>query len=134
MKNKSKLKKAGQKSTLLQGIPGNWFYMNEQEITVRTIKESLETETEFSLEIWEDAGVLEIEIPEKKSMDLEQTKTDLRDEYSNDYLKQHNIKSLFFVSMDVTDYENVKKIMQKITQSLGGFFCGDTENFEPVVK
>ena len=134
MKNKSKLKKAGQKSTLPQGIPGNWFYMNEQEITVRTIKESLETETEFSLEIWEDAGVLEIEIPEKKSMDLEQTKTDLRDEYSNDYLKQHNIKSLFFVSMDVTDYENVKKIMQKITQSLGGFFCGDTENFEPVVK
>lgn len=134
MKNKSKLKKIRQGAESTPKMPGEWLYMNSQVITVCDIKEALKGDTDISIEIWEEAGVLEIEIPEQKSIDFEQTGLDFGDECSNAYLKEHDVKSLFFVTLDAANYVNVHKILQKIVGKLGGFFCGDTEDFSPVIK
>ena len=38
-------------------------------------------------EIWKEAGVLEVEVPEHHSMDIEEIAVNLKDEYANAYLK-----------------------------------------------
>lgn len=134
MKNRSKLKKIREKSAAAPGIPKEWFYMQQKAVTVRDIEQALKEDDTVNVEIWEEIGVLEVEIPEQKSMDFEQTKPDLRDEYSNAWLAEHEVKSLFFVTLDAENFGKAQEIMQKITGKIGGFFCGDTEDFKPLVK
>ena len=131
MKNKTKRNKIYSKNGKKPEAPANWFYMNDKEVTVRDIFQALESEDSIHAEIWETAGVLELEIPDQKSIDFEQTKPDLRDEYSNAILKEHQIKSLFYVTIDPENIQLIQCLMKKIVFSCGGFFCGDTEDFSP---
>ena len=75
-----------------------------------------------------------MEVPEHHSMDIEEIAVNLKDEYANAYLKEHDIHALFAVTIDIENYAFMQKIMQKIIAGAGGFFCGDTEDFTPVVK
>ena len=83
---------------------------------------------------WEAAGVLEVVIPEERSMDFEWTRAEFRDEYSKNWLTEQGVKTMFFVTIDAEHYTHAKHIMQTITGKIGGFFCGDTEDFQPVIK
>lgn len=134
MKNKSKLKKIREKGMAAEKAPKEWFYMQQKEVSVRDIAKALEEERELLAEIWEEAGVLEIEIPEERSMDFEQTKADFKDEYSKNWLTEHGVKTMFFVTIDPEHYEHAKRIMQTITKQIGGFFCADTEDFKPLIR
>lgn len=138
MKNKSKLNKrkedkknAGEK---MPAIPSQWFYMNSDEISVKMIADACPKEDGVDVQIWEEICVLEVEIPERKSIDFQQIETDLGDEFSNAFLQEHQIRTLFDVTIDEENYVQVEKIFTEITAKLGGFFCGDTEDFEPFVK
>ena len=111
MKNKSKLKKIREKKAGTAIVTKEWLYMNPNSITVA-----------------------EVEVPEHHSMDIEEIAVDLKDEYANAYLKEHDIHALFAVTIDTENYAFMQKIMQKIIAGAGGFFCGDTEDFTPVVK
>lgn len=134
MKNKSKLKKIREKKSGSPGIPKEWLYMQEHTVSVRDISVALEGEPDINVEVWEEAGVLEVEIPEQRSMDFEQTKAQFPDEYSRKWLAEHGVKTMFLVTIDAEHYENAKKLMQVITKKIGGFFCGDTEDFMPLIK
>ena len=134
MKNKSKLKKIREKNHGAADVPKEWFYMQQKEITVREIADALQEEADLELEIWEAAGVLEVVIPEERSMDFEWTRAEFRDEYSKNWLKEQGVKTMFFVTIDAEHYIHAKHIMQTITGKIGGFFCGDTEDFQPVIK
>lgn len=112
--------------------PLHWYYMATKEISVKQLQEAL-NDTSYETEIWEAAGVLEVEIAEKASMDFEECEPDLRDEYSNDFLKEHGVQALFFVTLPKTDFEALKKVMEQIVEKNGGFFCGDTEDFTPMI-
>ena len=114
--------------------PKEWFYMQQKEITVREIADALQEEADLELEIWEAAGVLEVVIPEERSMDFEWTRAEFRDEYSKNWLTEQGVKTMFFVTIDAEHYTHAKHIMQTITGKIGGFFCGDTEDFQPVIK
>ena len=106
MKNKSKLKKIREKKAGTATVTKEWLYMNPNSITVAEIENALE------------------------GMDG----INLKDEYANAYLKEHDIHALFAVTIDTENYAFMQKIMQKIIAGAGGFFCGDTEDFTPVVK
>lgn len=134
MKNKSKLKKIREKNHGAAAAPKEWFYMQQKEITVRDIADALQEEADLELEIWEAVGVLEVVIPEERSMDFEWTRAEFRDEYSRNWLKEQDVKTMFFVTIDAEHYTHAKHIMQTITGKIGGFFCGDTEDFQPVIK
>ena len=108
--------------------------MNPNSITVAEIENALEGMDGIETEIWKEAGVLEVEVPEHHSMDIEEIAVNLKDEYANAYLKEHDIHALFAVTIDTENYAFMQKIMQKIIAGAGGFFCGDTEDFTPVVK
>lgn len=118
------------KTELLQ----NWLFMSCQDITARNIKEFLDDDSSLSIEIWDELGILEITSGDDGTLDFEQIDVDLKDDYSNQFLADHQIKSLFFVHLNLTDTDTCHKIMRKITQHFNAFFCGDTEDFTPMVE
>ncbi len=134
MKNKSKLNKIKNGNNHNPLAPSEWFYMNTVNITVSDIKNALSDNKNLATEVWEAAGIIEIVIPEAKSIDMEAARPVFKDEVSNKYLKDNNINSLFYVTIDPDNYNNVVNIMRSITNSIGGFFCGDTEDFSPIIK
>ena len=133
MKNKSKLKKI--KNHTKTNCPREWLYLNPAEVTPRQIAEVFEKEDRFAAQLWEEAGVVEIELGEHaKSIDMELTGSDLGDEYSNQYLKERNITSVYLVTIVPEDEQTAYEAKRRVTASLGGYFCGDTEDFTPVIK
>ena len=113
-------------------FPLHWYYMATSDITVEDLKAAVASD-DYDIEIWKEAGVLEVGIEEKASMDFEACELDLRDEYSNQFLKEHEVKVLFFVTLPPIAFEKCEKVMRKIITANGGFFCADTDDFTPVV-
>lgn len=132
-----KKKKSGVKNKKVAvkklSIPSNWYYMSENEVGVADIKKQLDG-LHQETEIWEEAGVLEIILGEAGSMDMEEIEDDFEDEYSRAFLEEHQVKSLFYVTIKPEAYDKAKEVMEVICGKLGGFFCGDTEDFTPIRK
>ena len=102
-------------------MPGEWLYLNKEELSLRKIYELFEEKQ--TAEYWEAAGVLDME-------DLEGT---LGDEEGDVYLKENEIHTVAAVTIRPEDYEKAKEVMLYIIEKLGGHFCGDTADFTPVV-
>ena len=133
MKNKSKLKKIRERKTMVPAVPAEWPYMNPEPISFRQIYELFGEGLDWKAEYWEEAGVLEIEIPESGSVDMEAMDADLGDEEGNAYLKRHGIQTVAAVTIVPGDYEKAKAVMKFIIEKAGGFFCGDTDTFQPEI-
>ena len=116
----SKKKSVGKakKASEVIKVPGDWLYMTPQEIGVRQIYEVFGEQDGYELEIWEDAGVLEIGMSEGASVDIETAQIHPKDEV--------------LVTFKPETYEEAKKVMRRIMDKTGGFFCGDTEDFTPM--
>ena len=59
--------------------PMGWYYMCKNDITVDEIHDAISEIADkegYQLEVWKEAGVVEVEIEEKKSMDIEQCELD----------------------------------------------------------
>lgn len=104
---------------------GDWFYMNQKEISVREIYEILKADNKLDVEIWEAAGVLEINYTEKQSIDFEMIQPMFKDKEGNEYLKKNDIHALYMVSFQDTDFELVVPILKYIVMNCGGYFCED---------
>ena len=150
MKNKSKLKKikANNSSTRAK-VSGDWLYLSKQILSVRDLYQAIPDTN--NCEIWEEAGILEISIGEKSSIDIEAYISlsldsdtsealdaaqlpSLGDEIGDNFLQAYDTKSLFYVSFNPENYELAKAVMEAIVKNIGGLFCADTEDFMPQIK
>ncbi len=110
-------------------VSGDWFYMNEKEISVRDLYDALLGKGNLELEIWEEAKVLEIGYSEKASLDFEMLRPYFKDKEGDEYLKKNDIHALFMVTFDESDFEIVVPIMKCIVLTCGGFFIEDQMDF-----
>lgn len=113
-------------------MTGDWLYFCPEEITVRGLYEIFAGQE--GVEIWEEAGVLEIPMDEKSSFDVEWAEIHPKDEITGQFAKEQNAKTVFLVTFMPEDYEKAEVIMQRILEKLGGVFCGDTEDFMPQIR
>ena len=111
---------------------GDWLYFCPKEIDVRDLYEVVSGT--YETEIWEDAGVLEIVLGEKSSVDIERAQIHPKDEITSSFAKEHKANSVFLVTFAPEDYEVAETLMKQILGQHGGIFCGDTEDFMPQVK
>ncbi|MBO5371415.1 MAG: hypothetical protein J6A75_01720 [Lachnospiraceae bacterium] len=134
MRNKSKLTKIKKNKAPQTQIPKDWLYMCQMELELGKIKEALEAD--YSIEFWEEAGVLEVELQAKESASVDFETVDMKraDEVTAEYMKTNAVKRVFLVSIRPEAYEEAKKVMEKVVLVHGGFFCGDTEDFLPMIK
>lgn len=112
-------------------MPGEWLYLNKEELSLRKIYELFEEKQ--TAEYWEAAGVLEISLPESGTLDMEDLEGTLGDEEGDAYLKENEIHTVVAVTIRPEDYEKAKEVMLYIIEKLGGYFCGDRADFTPVV-
>lgn len=112
-------------------VPGEWLYFLPEEHTARGLYEALADG--FAEELWEEAGVLEIQIGGGGVMDLEAAQIHPKDEITRLYAEKNGCTQVFLVTFVPEDYEKAEKVMQKLIAAAGGFFCGDTEDFTPIV-
>ena len=113
-------------------ITGEWLYFCPQEVTVKIICEIFNDADD--VELWEEAGVLEISLGEKGSFDVETTQIHPKDEVTLQFAEEWDTKSVFLVTFAPEDYESAVEIMKQILDKFGGIFCGDTEDFMPQVR
>lgn len=113
-------------------VTGNWLYFTSEHIGVRAIYETVKDA--YETEIWEDAGVLEIELGEGSSFDVEQSLIHPKDELTRAFAEEKGCSYVFLVTFKPEDYEKAEKVMRQIQERIGGFFCGDTEDFTPILQ
>ena len=106
--------------------------MTPQEIGVRQIYEAFGEQDGYELEIWEDAGVLEIGMSDGASVDIETAQIHPKTRLRLLLQREHQVKTVFLVTFKPETYEEAKLVMRKIMEKTGGFFCGDTEDFTPM--
>lgn len=130
---KGKKPEAAGKKAPAPDVPEEWLYLNPEPITSRQIYELFLGNRICKAEYWEEAGVLELSVPEGGTVDLEEMECGLGDEAGDAFLAEHQIRTVYAVTIRPEYFEKVKPVMAGITEKLGGFFCGDTEDFLPRV-
>ena len=117
-----------------ENITGNWLFMTPQKVSLRQIKEALDVEEKYDIEIWEEAGVLEIGMPDGNSFDMEAAKIHPKDEITAAFAKERQVKTVCLATFRPESYEEAKHVMKAVITKCGGFFCGDTDDFTPVIS
>lgn len=112
-------------------VPGEWLYLAPETVGVRQIADALDGT--YELEIWQEAGVLEIMYGGEASMDMEEGKIHPRDQVTAAFAEEHDCDRVYLVTFPAEEYEKVLPVMRHILQECGGIFCGDTEDFKPIL-
>ena len=123
--------KTAQEKKKEAGVPGEWLYLAPETVGVRQIADVLEGTCE--MEIWQEAGVLEIMYGGEASMDMEEGKIHPRDQVTAAFAEEHDCDRVYLVTFSAEEYEKVLPVMRHILQECGGIFCGDTEDFKPLL-
>ena len=112
-------------------VPGEWLYFAPETVGVRQIADVLDGTCE--LEIWQEAGVLEIMYGGESSMDMEEGTIHPKDQVTAAFAEEHDCDRVYLVTFSAEEYEKVLPVMRHILQECGGIFCGDTEDFKPIL-
>ncbi|MCD8159998.1 MAG: hypothetical protein LUE61_02205 [Clostridiales bacterium] len=86
------------------------------------------------VEVWRELGVVELSFPDGTFMDFQLVPCDLEDEASNAFLAEHQIKTLYWVTVGPVCDDGQLDFLQSAANRLGAMFCGDTVNFLPMLK
>ena len=121
--------RAGEKEKA--AVPGEWLYFAPETVSVRQIADVLDGTCE--LEIWQEAGVLEIMYGGESSMDMEEGTIHPKDQVTAAFAEEHDCDRVYLVTFSAEEYEKVLPVMRHILQECGGIFCGDTEDFKPIL-
>lgn len=112
-------------------VPGEWLYLAPETVGVRQIADALDGTCE--LEIWQEAGVLEIMYGGESSMDMEEGTIHPKDQVTTVFAEKHGCNRVYLVTFSAEEYEKALPVMRRILQECGGIFCGDTEDFMPLL-
>lgn len=113
-------------------LPRGWFYMSEKKIDAQQLEQCLKA-SEYDVELWIDAGVVEVALGEKASMDFETFEVPFEDEFSDAFMEQNGLKSAFYASFPDEVYEQVKGLVEVLRNEFGGGLYGDTDDFTPML-
>jgi hypothetical protein len=115
--------------------PTSWYFMHTGDCTLDTLRAYFQRPDGPDVEVWRELGIVELTWPDKTFTDFQQVPCSFEDdEASNAFLAQHGIQTLYWVTVEpVCDDAGLARL-QQAAQQLGGMFCADTSNFEPILK
>lgn len=131
MSKKIKGKKVSKNKTMHPDIPKEWLYMLPEDRTLREMYEVARACKEWEAEYWEEAKALEIAVPEAGSVDIECIEAE---EELLSYMREKKAEKVYAVTVVPEYWERARAVMQYLMAHLGGFFCGDTEDFKPEIS
>ena len=131
IKGKKVSKNIPKNKTMHPDIPKEWLYMLPEDRTLREMYEVASACKEWEAEYWEEAKALEIAVPEAGSVDIECIEAE---EELLSYMREKKAEKVYAVTVVPEYWERARAVMQYLMAHLGGFFCGDTEDFKPEIS
>ena len=131
IKGKKVSKNIPKNKTMHPDIPKEWLYMLPEDRTLREMYEVARACKEWEAEYWEEAKALEIAVPEVGSVDIECIEAE---EELLSYMREKKAEKVYAVTVMPEYWERARAVMQYLMAHLGGFFCGDTEDFKPEIS
>ena len=131
IKGKKVSKNIPKNKTMHPDIPKEWLYMLPEDRTLREMYEVARACKEWEAEYWEEAKALEIAVPEAGSVDIECIEAE---EELLSYMREKKAEKVYAVTVVPEYWERARAVMQYLLAHLGGFFCGDTEDFKPEIS
>ena len=131
IKGKKVSKNIPKNKTMHPDIPKEWLYMLPEDRTLREMYEVARACKEWEAEYWEEAKALEIAVPEAGSVDIECIEAE---EELLSYIREKKAEKVYAVTVVPEYWERARAVMQYLMAHLGGFFCGDTEDFKPEIS
>lgn len=128
---KKQMKQTKQSKTERVTVPGEWLYVAPEGVNARRIADVIPNQ---EMELWEEAGVIEIMVSEKQSVDIEHVRIHPKDELTRAFVESHGCSEVFLVTFPSEIYEQTLSVMRQILAECGGLFCGDNEDFSPVIS
>jgi hypothetical protein len=110
------------------------LYMTPSTVSARDIVKLLENKKDIgvSIELWDELNVLEIELPDKSTIDIEPIDIHFPDPSDVAFVKNRSIKTIFAVNLSEENLDTVKEFFNIIISQYSGFLCADTQDFSPV--
>lgn len=110
------------------------LYMTTSEIKAVNIKEAVGQLGDITVEIWEDLNVVQLVLHNTDTVDFEPMELDFNEDSDKAFVKNRDIKTIFYVTVDEEDFDQIKSVFRGIIEKLGGFFCTDSNDFRPIYK
>ena len=125
-------KKKIEEGTKKKSLQTDWFFMTPHEVHAKDIAQHLKTETNVLIELWEEMNILQIELPNKVTVDFEPMEG-FDDPSDLEFIRNRNIKTIFavYISSGVIEGE-LLIIIKGICSRWNGILCADTNDFQPV--
>ena len=108
------------------------LYMTSSQVNARDIASLFEEEKEFTIQLWEDMNIVELELSNQNFVDFEPLAPDFKDPSDAAFIKNRNIKTIFAISLCDTDLPVVTPHFDKLVDRFSGFVCADSADFTPV--
>lgn len=110
----------------------DWFYMTPNEVTAKMIADLMKLQSNVAVDLWEEMNVLQLELNNKSTIDIEPINYQFKDPSDLSFIKNRNIKTIFWVTIEDGDIEPLKPILQVLFDQWDGFLCADSNDFKPL--
>ncbi len=122
MKTKKKVKK------ILE-----FYYMSPKEMNAKQMSLCIHSMPEDAVEVWTELNLMEV-VMENDSLIFQDGRECFEDPLDLKFIEKNGIKSIYQMSYDEADQEQVIKVMKEILGQMDGMVCCDTDDFEPIYK
>lgn len=131
--NKKNTSKMQAKAIVEKDIIEEYFYMIPAEVTVRDLVEAVHCVPEDTKEIWVELDLMEI-VMAADSLIFENMMDTFDGAEDQAFLAAKGVKVVYAVSYNTKDKAGVKKVLEELHSTFGGFMASDTEDLEPVFE
>lgn len=111
----------------------SFLYMLPVSANVRKLADALDFVDESRVEIWTEVNLMELAL-QGGVMTFEDLMPDIRGAEDERLLGELAVKQLYACDYEARDSAEVKRIMETLTEKLGGFIASDTEDFRPFLQ
>lgn len=108
------------------------LYMTPLEVHSKDLSLLFGKNTDIEVQLWEEFHVLELELPTKNTVDLENIEVQFKDPSDASFVKNRNIKTIYAIHLCEEDLETFVNYFEPIIEQYQGFLCADSDDFNPV--
>lgn len=107
-----------------------YYYFLKEEVDARKLQEAVGDEWFEKADIWTELNLMEV-VMNFDSLIFQDATECFIDPADLAWFEEQGIRTKYQISYDTGDIEDVRKVMKRIMEKLGGVICSDTDDFEP---
>lgn len=108
-----------------------YYYMTPEQTDAKEMTTLIHQVDEENVDVWPELNLMEV-VLDSDSLIFQDGRECFIDPLDLEFLKEHQIQSIFVVSYEESDDKKARAVIKEIMQAKGGFLCSDTEDFMPM--